>query len=110
MRPRPRCARRSSRTTGSDRHAKRAFAAVATLDDRADDVGNDVAGALDEHPVADANVLALDLVHVVQRALVIVTPPTATGSSSAIGVIVPSRPTDATTFLMRVVPWRGLNL
>ena len=33
----------------------------------AHDVRDDVAGALEQHRVADADVLALDLVHVVQR-------------------------------------------
>ena len=40
---------------------------VAAFGEDAHDVGDDVAGALEQHGVADADVLALDLVHVVQR-------------------------------------------
>jgi hypothetical protein len=38
-----------------------------------------------------------------------VTPPTATGSSSAAGVRTPVRPTDGKMFRIFVVAWRGLN-
>ncbi len=44
------------------------------------------------------------------EALEMVTPPTATGSSSAIGVMAPVRPTEGTMLLTRVVAWRALNL
>ncbi len=43
------------------------FAAVARLDNGADDVGDDVARPLDQDAVANANVLAGDLVEVVER-------------------------------------------
>ena len=42
------------------------FRAGAQVHDRADDVGDDLAGALDQHPVADADILLGDIVEVVQ--------------------------------------------
>src|SRR5579875_3788812 len=43
------------------------------------------------------------------EALRTVTPPTRTGSSSAIGVSTPVRPTDGTMLRTRVIACRGLN-
>ena len=49
------------------RHDERALGAVAQLDDRADDLGDDVAGLAQDDGVADQHALALDLLRVVQR-------------------------------------------
>ena len=49
------------------RHLPDRLAAVAGVDDRAHDLRDDVAGALEHDGVADAQVLAPDLVDVVQR-------------------------------------------
>ena len=65
----------------------------AFLDDHLHHVGNDVTGALDQHPVADPDVLAVDLVLVVEAhvgdgdAAEL-----ETGSSDATGVSAPVRP------------------
>ena len=58
-----------------------------------DDLRDHVSGALDRDGVADAHVLARDLVLVVQVAFCTTTPPTVTGSSLATGVSAPVRPT-----------------
>ena len=60
---------------------------------RPDDLRDHVAGALDDHVVALANLLAVDVLLVVQRRRETVTPPTSTGSSSAHGLSAPVRPT-----------------
>ena len=66
----------------------------AALGHHRHDLRDHVAGALHDHRVADADVLARDLVLVVQRgSLRPATPPTFTGSSSATGVSAPVRPT-----------------
>ncbi len=44
------------------RHHERALGAVAQVDDRPDDLGDDVAGLAQHHGVADQHALALDLV------------------------------------------------
>ncbi len=49
------------------RHLELALAAVAGLGDDAHDLGDDVAGLVQHDPVADAHVLAPDLVEVVER-------------------------------------------
>ena len=49
------------------RHHERALGAVAQVDDRADDLGDHVAGLAQHHGVADEHALALDLGGVVQR-------------------------------------------
>ena len=51
--------------TGRGRHVG-FFCAGAQVHDRADDVGDDLAGALDQHPVAGADILLGDVVEVVQ--------------------------------------------
>ena len=76
----------------------------ALVDHHADDLRDDVAGPLDHHRVADADVVAfadrlaeavkaLDVVLVVQRDVSTTTPPTVTGASRATGASVPVRPT-----------------
>ena len=59
----------------------------------ADDCGNYFAGLLDDHGVADADVLAFDFFFVVQCGARDGTAARKTGSSSATGVSVPVRPT-----------------
>ena len=59
---RPAC-RRPGRSPASRTRARRR----PSLDDRADDLGDDVAGLLEDDPVADPDVLAPDLVEVVER-------------------------------------------
>ena len=56
-----------SRKPDTLRHAKMFFLAGALFLDHFDDIRDDVAGALDDHRVADANVLTGDFIHVVQR-------------------------------------------
>ena len=76
------------------RHLELALVARAPLDDRPDDLGDDVASLLEHDVVADADVLAAHLVQVVQRG-----PrhgrarPPSTGVMCATGVSVPVRPT-----------------
>ena len=48
-------------------HRELALVAVAPLDQRANDLGDHVAGLLEHDPVADPDVLAPDLVEVVER-------------------------------------------
>ena len=48
-------------------HDERVLVAGAGLDDRAEHLGDDVAGLADDHAVADEHALALDLAGVVQR-------------------------------------------
>ena len=48
-------------------HDELALVAGPLVDERADDLGDDVAGLLEDHPVADPDVLAADLVEVVER-------------------------------------------
>jgi hypothetical protein len=108
--PRPRRAPPPRRRPGMLRHVEPLRILGALLRDDLHDVGDHVAGALEDDGVADADVLPLDLVHVVEDAFRTVTPPTATGSSSATGVSTPVRPTDGRMALTRVVAWRARNL
>jgi len=81
-------------------------------------VRDDVARALDEDGVAHADVLAPDLVLVVEAdvanrdavTLRIVTPASSTGSSLATGVSVPVLPTWTSMDCTTVVAWRAANL
>jgi hypothetical protein len=75
------------------RHDELALGAVAQPEHRADHLGDDVARPPHDHGVADAHVLAPDLVLVVQGASLTMTPPTCTGSMYANGVTRPVRPT-----------------
>ena len=61
--------------------------------DHRDDLGDDIAAALDAYGVADAQAQPLDLVCVVQGGAVTVMPPMETGASTATGVSLPVRPT-----------------
>src|SRR5204863_517800 len=58
----------SAARTGA-RHTEVALLAGAPFRERLEHIGDDVARSLDEHVVADADVLALDLVHVVERSV-----------------------------------------
>lgn len=58
-----------------------------------DHLGDHVAGALDDHLIADLDAEAGDLVGVMQGGVLHHDPPTVTGSSRATGVITPVRPT-----------------
>ena len=76
------------------RHDELALGAVAQVDDRPEDLGDDVAGLAQHDGVADEHALALDLVRVVQRGhRSTVDPATMTGSMTPNGVTRPVRPT-----------------
>ena len=75
------------------RHDELALAAVAQVDDRPEDLGDDVTGLAQHHGVADEHALALDLVRVVQGGHSTVEPATTTGSMTPNGVTRPVRPT-----------------
>ena len=76
-----------------------------------DDLRDDVAGALDDHRVADADVLAADVVLVVQRRqLHGACRRRRTGSSTAKGLSLPVRPTLTSMSSSFVVACVGGNL
>ena len=76
------------------RHHERALGAVAQVDDRPDDLGDDVAGLAQHHRVADQHALALDLVRrCAGWPCSTVEPATTTGSMTPNGVTRPVRPT-----------------
>jgi hypothetical protein len=67
--------------------------AVAGLDDRPDDLGDDVAGLAQDHHVTDEHAFAPNLLRVVQRGHAHGRPDTSTGSITPYGVTRPVRPT-----------------
>ena len=91
-------------------HAELALAAVAPRQHGPDHLRDHVAGALRRSRVADADVLELDVVLVVQRRERTITPPTATGSSTANGFSAPVRPTLMPMSSSRVIGRRRREL
>ena len=104
-------ARAPSRTRGRPSGTATAGAASSAWTSTGpDDLGDHVAGAAHDHRVALPHVLARDLVLVVQRGVVTVTPPTETGSRTANGVTMPVRPVCTSIARSSVVRSSGGNL
>ena len=80
------------------------------LEDRPDDLRDDVAGLLEDDGVSDPDVLAPDLVRLWSVARATVEPATFAGTRCATGVSVPVRPTYATMSSTTVSTCSGGNL